>query len=547
MSITGTCPGFRISSFFTGGGPSGREADFGAQGGDGGVVSFGTGAGAAGGVVDDAGGIFPVHGVNVVGVFFLLVCQGKGTVQGQFGAGHFCFSCLFQQPFVAGRCAVAVEPGGHMADAAGEDGLIDACFIGPCGEAADGCVPFPGGGGAVEEEFFPGDGQAGEVLIEYPVFRIFLGRIEVEDVVVGYHVEPVVVVHRISVAVFLPYDGAVGRHVVVGGAVEGVVFVEVVAPFAAHGQEGGEIVVPLGCHGHDGHAAHGLAAAVDAVGIDVVLAGEVVHELPDGGFGAAQGPVVPGHAEFIVGVGFVHSVKFGNGGAYYDDAVQTVFSGEVLEIFRSVVGGGLGFGEGEAGVGAHGAGVMNVKEKAVGFMGVIVFWHVEGVGQVQVPVLAISFVEAVDGMEGGAVFQCMELVFFDAPDMVGAFFGVVVIFRRPGLSGLGVIAYVGFFRVVGDSFIGWEDDAFFRPDGFLLGYAGIHGNGVGPGEPSGLVVRIHFDDDIRARGGAAFGVHFRLVIDVDFFDLTGGFSLGQVFLAKGGAVIINGVGVCIHR
>ena len=73
------------------GGPSGREAGFGAQGGDGGVVSFGTGAGAAGGVVDDAGGIFPVHGVNVVSVFFLLVCQGEGAVQGQFGAGHFCF------------------------------------------------------------------------------------------------------------------------------------------------------------------------------------------------------------------------------------------------------------------------------------------------------------------------------------------------------------------------------------------------------------------------------------------------------------------------
>lgn len=150
-------------------------------------------------------------------------------------------------------------------------------------------------------------------------------------------------------------------------------------------------------------------------------------------------------------------------------------------------------------------------------------------------------------MEGGAVFQCMELVSFDAPDMVGAFFGVVVIFRCPGLSGLGVIAYVGFFRVVGDGFIGWEDDALFRPDGFLLGYTGIHGNGIGPGEPSGLVVRIHFDDDIGARGGAAFGVHFRLVIDIDFFDLTGVFSLGQVFLAKGGAVIINGVGVCIHR
>ena len=72
----------RISSVFTGGGPSGREAGFGAQGGDGGVVSFGAGAGAAGGVVDDAGGIFPVHGVNVVGVFFLLVCQGEGAVQG---------------------------------------------------------------------------------------------------------------------------------------------------------------------------------------------------------------------------------------------------------------------------------------------------------------------------------------------------------------------------------------------------------------------------------------------------------------------------------
>lgn len=84
-------------------------------------------------------------------------------------------------------------------------------------------------------------------------------------------------------------------------------------------------------------------------------------------------------------------------------------------------------------------------------------------------------------MEGGAVFQCMELVSFDAPDMVGAFFGVVVIFRCPGLSGLGVIAYVGFFRVVGDGFIGWEDDALFRPDGFLLGYTGIHGNGIGPG------------------------------------------------------------------
>lgn len=109
MSITGTCPGFRISSFFTGGGPSGREAGFGAQGGDGGVVSFGTGAGAADGVVDDAGGIFPVHGVNVVGVFFLLVCQGEGAVQGQLGAVHFCFSCLLQQPFVAGRCAVTVE------------------------------------------------------------------------------------------------------------------------------------------------------------------------------------------------------------------------------------------------------------------------------------------------------------------------------------------------------------------------------------------------------------------------------------------------------
>ena len=81
-------------------------------------------------------------------------------------------------------------------------------------------------------------------------------------------------------------------------------------------------------------------------------------------------------------MGFVHGVKFGNGGAYYDDAVQAVFSGEVLEIFRSVVGGGLGFGEGEAGVGAHGAGVMNVQEQAVGFMGVIVFWHIEGVGQV---------------------------------------------------------------------------------------------------------------------------------------------------------------------
>lgn len=92
MSITGICPGFRISSVLTGGGPSWREAGFGAQGGDGGVVSFGTGAGAAGGVVDDAGGIFPVYGVNVVGVFFLLVCQGEGAVQGQFGAGHFCFS-----------------------------------------------------------------------------------------------------------------------------------------------------------------------------------------------------------------------------------------------------------------------------------------------------------------------------------------------------------------------------------------------------------------------------------------------------------------------
>ena len=88
----------RISSVFTGRGPSGREAGFGAQGGDGGVVSFGTGAGAAGGVVDDAGGIFPVYGVNVVGVFFLLVCQGEGAVQGQFGAGHFCFSCLLQPP-----------------------------------------------------------------------------------------------------------------------------------------------------------------------------------------------------------------------------------------------------------------------------------------------------------------------------------------------------------------------------------------------------------------------------------------------------------------
>ena len=65
----------RISSVFTGRGPSWREAGFGAQGGDGGVVSFGTGAGAAGGVVDDAGGIFPVHGVNVVGVFFLLEVQ----------------------------------------------------------------------------------------------------------------------------------------------------------------------------------------------------------------------------------------------------------------------------------------------------------------------------------------------------------------------------------------------------------------------------------------------------------------------------------------
>lgn len=68
-----------ISSVFTGGGPSGREAGFGAQGGDGGVVSFGTGAGAAGGVVDDAGGIFPVHGVNVVGVFLLEV-QKAGSV-----------------------------------------------------------------------------------------------------------------------------------------------------------------------------------------------------------------------------------------------------------------------------------------------------------------------------------------------------------------------------------------------------------------------------------------------------------------------------------
>ncbi len=95
----------------------------------------------------------------MVGVFFLLICQGEGAVQGQFGAGHFCFSCLLQQPFVAGRCAVTVEPGGHMAGAAGEDGLVDACFIGLCGEAADGCVPFPGGGGAVEEEFFPGDGH----------------------------------------------------------------------------------------------------------------------------------------------------------------------------------------------------------------------------------------------------------------------------------------------------------------------------------------------------------------------------------------------------
>ena len=55
----------RISSVFTGRGPSGREAGFGAQGGDGEVVSFGTGAGAAGGVVDDAGGIFPVHGVSI--------------------------------------------------------------------------------------------------------------------------------------------------------------------------------------------------------------------------------------------------------------------------------------------------------------------------------------------------------------------------------------------------------------------------------------------------------------------------------------------------
>ena len=80
----------RIASVLNRGGPSGREAGFGAQGGDGGVVSFGTGAGAAGGVVDDAGGIFPVHGVNVVGVFFLLVCQGEGAVQGQLGAGHFC-------------------------------------------------------------------------------------------------------------------------------------------------------------------------------------------------------------------------------------------------------------------------------------------------------------------------------------------------------------------------------------------------------------------------------------------------------------------------
>ena len=66
-----------ISSVFTGGGPSGREAGFGAQGGDGEVVSFGTGAGAAGGVVDDAGRIFPVHGVNVVGVFLLEVQKGR--------------------------------------------------------------------------------------------------------------------------------------------------------------------------------------------------------------------------------------------------------------------------------------------------------------------------------------------------------------------------------------------------------------------------------------------------------------------------------------
>ena len=73
--IRGFCVSLRISSVLTGGGPSGREAGFGAQGGDGGVVSFGTGAGAAGGVVDDAGGIFPVYGVNVVGVFFLLEVQ----------------------------------------------------------------------------------------------------------------------------------------------------------------------------------------------------------------------------------------------------------------------------------------------------------------------------------------------------------------------------------------------------------------------------------------------------------------------------------------
>lgn len=59
------------------GSPSWREAGFGAQGGDGGVVSFGTGAGAAGGVVDNAGGIFPVHGVNVVGVFLLEVQKGR--------------------------------------------------------------------------------------------------------------------------------------------------------------------------------------------------------------------------------------------------------------------------------------------------------------------------------------------------------------------------------------------------------------------------------------------------------------------------------------
>ncbi len=88
----------RISSVLTGGGPSGWETGFGVQGGDGGVVSFGTGAGAAGGVVDDAGGIFPVYGVNVVSVFFLLICQGEEEVQGQFGAGHFCFSCLLQPP-----------------------------------------------------------------------------------------------------------------------------------------------------------------------------------------------------------------------------------------------------------------------------------------------------------------------------------------------------------------------------------------------------------------------------------------------------------------